>query len=299
MDDKFEFLNNIVYISTFSSLDLFLNYICNTDVNPIFKTRLSSVNGSYDFTGTNSFEEAWNLCRFTMNEGFQKFDALFNKLKYEVDYIYKKVSCNSVVGYAPNVPRYILGLPKNMCSYQNEKSQRVINVYMNLAYSCNTSHNQIINRGVLVLRLIDYLEKNNYKVNFCTFDLSKEGDEWLYIGVTLKSVYENLNIKKMYFPLVHPSFLRRLSFRAVELSSVNNPDWSYGYGHPIESYETIQFLEQYLGDFEKNKIIYISSPTEMKIEGYSIEDDFNSFIDIINNKYGLFDKEIHGFQKKR
>ena len=69
----FQFHNSTVYVGTFDSLDDFLFYVRDENVNYMFVDKMASKSSDYYFTGTNSYEEAWNLCRYGMSEGFIQF----------------------------------------------------------------------------------------------------------------------------------------------------------------------------------------------------------------------------------
>ena len=279
-----------VYLKKFIDLDDFLINIKDSNINPIFSS-FSSKYETYEFTGTYSYEEAWNLCYFTMDNGFDNFSELCNQLKYEIDFYDKKVNSYSVSGYVPNVARYLLNIPTSMQNYKIDKLEKVINFYMNFSYSAFIDKNLVINRGVIIINLISYLEKLGYKINLYSFELSKKNNEVIFMIVPLKTIFERVNIKLLYFPLVHPSFLRRLLFRAEEKMPIRDIEWNYGYGQPMKYLETTKFLEYYKNDFDLDNIIYISTPDEMGINGNDINEDFNNCLNILNNKYGLFDKD--------
>ena len=154
----------VVYYKNFRDLNDFLESVLNENINPIF-SRKSSSNNDYKFSKTNSYKEAWNLCRFTMNEGFDTFYSLFRSLNYSFSNSLKIVNSFSTVGYTPSVPRYLKGIPTSMHCYREEYTDKVVNIYINSAYSAYQNHNEIINRGVLVLNLVNYLENQNIKVN--------------------------------------------------------------------------------------------------------------------------------------
>ena len=52
--------------------------------------------------------------------------------------------------------------------------------------------------------------------------------------VRLKSANERLNISKLAFPLVHPSMLRRLCFRYLEVAPTVTKSYTLGYGSPLD-----------------------------------------------------------------
>ncbi len=283
--NKIFYKDSIVYVKKFNNLDHFLEEVidCN-GINPIFSSK-SSTNGDKSFTGTDSYEEAWNLCRFTMNQGFSQFYQKFQSLKYKMSFEEKKEDVYSVVGYVPNVPRYLLGIPTNMRSYRNLQANETISIYMNMAYSCYQTHSQIENRGVLVLNLISFLENKGYHINLFTYDFSECENEKILMIVPIKTKDEKLNIKKAYFPLVHPSFLRRLLFRAEEKMPVKNRMWNHGYGCPVEYRKAIDFFEYDSQDFSQEKTLYISTPNEIGINGANIDEDFEAFIEALNTYY--------------
>ena len=64
----------------------------------------------------------------------------------------------------------------------------------------------------------------------------KEARQFI-IKVRIKSANEKMNISKLAFPLVHPSMLRRLFFRFIEVYPNVTKPFTSGYGHPATSSE--------------------------------------------------------------
>lgn len=280
-----QFHNSTVYIGSFDSLEDFLFYVRDENVNSMFANIMSSKNGSYNFTGTNSYQEAWNLCRYTMNNGFSQFLEKFDFLNYYIDTQYKIENNYSVSGFAPSIPRYLLNIPTSMY-YHVTKDIPTVNIYMNYAYSASVSKKAVEHRGIIVLNLIQHLEKSGYKVNFFGFDLSHSRfySELLFMEVPLKKEYEQLNLKTLYFPLVHPSFFRRLLFRATEKMPLTLKEWVDGYGFPSNYQESVEFLEYYKKLKHAGQVIYISSPYELGIKGDDLRKDFNEVISKLNSQ---------------
>lgn len=280
-----------VHIAKFDNLDDFLNYVRDEKVSYLFKNHLHSISGDMEFTGTRSYKDAWNLCRYTMNEGFSDFAEKFDSLQYYIDLEERKVNNNSVYGYLPNVPRFLLNIPTSMHSYQMEKNNPTIHIYMNYGYEAMTSIDAVRNRGVIVLSLIQYLEKKGFNVNFYGFDLgyTRSHSEGLFVEIPMKKEYEKINLKLLYFPLVHPSFLRRLLFRVTEKMPLTSDEWLNGYGVPATYEESVKFIKNYRKQFDSNDIIFISTPNELKIYGNNLKDDYDRAISIINKKYNIND----------
>ena len=286
-------LNNVViknykdfalYISEFKDLNSFLQAVTDEKINDIFINVFASINGSSSFTQTSSFKEAWNLCRFSWDEGFENFYNLFRKVNYifTKDYVIERNFLP--VGYLPNIPRYLKGIPTSMYAYKKVEATKVLNIYMQIGYNCYQTKEQIINRGILTLNLINYLESNSIKVNFLLISASIENNEIAMIKIPLKNTYEKLNLKKCYFPIVHPSFLRRLCFRAKELMPLTDYGWACGYGRAMNFKEVDEILKQ---ESYNTDYLYISTPEELNIYGENLLDDLENFINSLNHNYGL------------
>lgn len=274
----------VLYISEFKDLNSFLQAVTDENINDIFINVFASVNGSFSFTQTSSFKEAWNLCRFSWDEGFENFYNLFRKVNYifNKDYVIERNFLP--VGYLPNIPRYLKGIPTSMYAYKKVEATKVLNIYMQTDYNCYQTKEQIINRGILTLNLINYLESNSIKVNFLLISASIENNEIAMIKIPLKNTYEKLNLKKCYFPIVHPSFLRRLRFRTVELMPLTDYGWACGYGRAMNFKEVDEILKQ---ESFNTDYLYISTPEELNIYGENLLDDLENFINSLNHNYGL------------
>ena len=171
-----------------------------------------------------------------------------------------------------------------MYAYKKVEATKVLNIYMQIGYNCYQTKEQIINRGILTLNLINYLESNSIKVNFLLISASIQNNEIAMIKIPLKNTYEKLNLKKCYFPIVHPSFLRRLCFRAKELMPLIDDGWARGYGRALNFKEVDDILEH---ESFNTDYIYISTPEELNIYGENLLDDLENFITSLNNDYGL------------
>jgi len=68
----------VVYEYHFNSLDNFLTYIQegSTNTKSFDEWDLSSIKGSYDFTKTESLDEAIRLCKYGWNEDFERLLSL-------------------------------------------------------------------------------------------------------------------------------------------------------------------------------------------------------------------------------
>ncbi len=180
-------------------------------------------------------------------------------------------------GGIPLSPLVASGVPDCMLRYERDNSATVRNVYYNLGYPSNTRTNQIINRGLATLYIIQALEEKGEMINFNAFELALVYDEIVDIKIYLKKPGEIfLDIEKCYFPIVAKEFLRRILFRVLESVPVQNFNWFYGYGRPATVSEIIKIKNA------TEKDLIISSPNDMGIKGENIYDDTISMINSLD-----------------
>ena len=237
------------YMREFGSLNAFYNYITTTPLNQTFQwEELGSVKNGYNFSQTNSFEEATELFK----DGWHSMaDQLVKKLSVVknqvVDTEVKKVLYD-VVGFQASVPRYLQGIPTNMINKRIVTvKQKVITLDKDISYNCLTNTKQIIEASTQVLLLIKKLEAQGIRVNLNLILGVKAGYTKEVVKVRIKSANERLNISKLAFPLVHPSMLRRLFFRYIEVAPTVTKNYKWGYGKPLDGQELKQYTkDEYL-----------------------------------------------------
>lgn len=224
------------YVREFSSLNDFETYITNTPLNDTFKwAKLASVSGSEDFTGTHSYEQAVEMFK----NGWQsKAEELTKKLKViqnqVIDAQVQKVLFD-VVGFQASVPRYLQGIPTNMV---NKKlvpiKQKIVTINKDISYNCGITTEQIVEASIQTLQLVKRIEAQGIRVNLNLIWGVKASGSNEIVKIRLKSANERVNISKLAFPLVHPSMLRRLCFRYLEVAPTITHGYIYGYGSPLD-----------------------------------------------------------------
>lgn len=257
------------YIKNFNSLDEFYKYITTTEENDVFRTGTKSsqrIEQDGGWSGTKTFEDACNLFingwdKKTL-ELKQKLDAEEHK---EPQMTYKNVQ--SVQGYHPIVPLYLMGVPNNMVTKKMvPMKKKVITIDKTIAYSYSVKTERIVEESVKAIRIINRLERQNYRVNLNLVCVSQGG---ISIGfrIKLKSANESINISKLAFPLVHPSMLRRMYLRFVEVYPHTTKSFKSGYGRP------------YSGDMVK----HLFNKHELLKDDIVLPDFINTSVDEINS----------------
>lgn len=277
---------------TFNSLIEFIEYLDDTPTNTRIwgYNRLSSDGDDYDFYGTRSLNEAKELCKYGYHTNFDKLIELKLTLEKYIKLSMKKSKqYNFYVGYAPDVKAYLEGNPLSMLNKQNPKRKH-IEIYYNSAILARVSTNEIYNRGAITLCLVEILENMGFSVGLNIFTMSKSGGQIHYAKFNLKHSGERLNVQKLYFPLCHPSFLRRLVFRLREQTPDITSTWVDGYGATCDDYTVRKVI-----NLKENDIV-VCQPSEMNVRGNDIIDDANAMFQYI---YKFTNEEVELAHIKR
>lgn len=237
--------------------------------------------GDSGWAGTNSYAEAEDL----MYSGDEKSYQKLMELKTETDKYYiaeagsKVRSFNDVVGYTPNVPNAILGLPQSMINAKREpKKHRVIDVLINRSRSGMTSTKQIEYEGALILSFIDALERDGFRVNLSVGKISwfRMEDEVTGHFVPIKLATDPLNVKKTAYYLVNPAYLRRTAFRIDENES-RLPNITYdGYG----SVNNRDKMHEFMLSEVSERLLIVDDSLNL-----DMDDDTEYNIDKLNNLF--------------
>lgn len=227
----------------FDSLREFYDYLCKTPFNEAFRwAKHSSVSNDEWFTKTKSFEEAVELFKNGWSDMATKLVQKLKVIESKTEPAMKPRSQLDVCGYQAVVPLYLQGVPNSMINKKMVPiKQKVITINKSIDYSGGTSADKIIDESIKAMQIIKKLEAQGYRCNLnivlgSTAGWGKNEKQFL-IKVRIKSANEKMNISKLAFPLVHPSMLRRLFFRFIEVYPNVTKYFISGYGHPAESYE--------------------------------------------------------------
>ena len=114
--------------------------------------------------------------------------------------------------------------------------QKVITLNKSIDYNCCVDADQIIEESVKAMQIVKKLEAQGYRCNLNIVLGSEAGGKQFVMKIRIKSANEKLNVSKLAFPLVHPSMLRRLFFRFIEVyPKVTSNFVVNGYGRPASS----------------------------------------------------------------
>lgn len=214
-----------VIVTEFKSLQHLMQYIQNNHNNEPFGGKSSGPRFSDRHTKPNdcwygdcqNLDEAFDKLVHGYEVGAMQLVKSLKAEKSDSDVRVRKL-VQDLVGYQAIVPNYLMGIPQNMVNCRTVvQKKKIITLNKCIDYSASVSASQILEYSTQTLRIIQSLEKQGYSINLNILDGYDCGNKEI-IKVRIKSAGEKLNVNKLAFPLLHPSMLRRIMFRYVEIS---------------------------------------------------------------------------------
>ena len=117
--------------------------------------------------------------------------------------------------------------------------QKTITINKSINYNASISTEQIIAESIKVLQVIKKIESQGIRVNLNVI-LGTYKDVSILCKVRVKNANERLNVSKLAFCLVHPSMLRRIFFRFIEVYPHITEKFVGGYGRPISNAKMVE-----------------------------------------------------------
>lgn len=236
---RIEQINSKTETIEFDSLKEFYDYICNTPFNEAFRwASHHSVTGSERFTKTKDFNEAVELFKSGWSDMAGKLVQKLKVIESKTVPTMKPKSKLDVCGYQAIVPLYLQGVPNCMVNKKMVPvKQKVITLNKSIDYSGGVDTSEIIEESIKAMQIVKKLEAQGYRCNLNIVLGSSESTKAFFVKVRIKSANEKLNVSKLAFPLVHPSMLRRLFFRFIEVYPNVDSKFVYGYGKPSTAAE--------------------------------------------------------------
>lgn len=141
------------------------------------------------------------------------------------------------VGFMPNVPSAINGLPDSMFAMRKERApSKLIKIGVHNSISHKVSPEQALNRGRALLAVIERLELMGYCVELWAISNCKGGSTYhqFLVETRVKAGNESPNMPAMAFAFCSTLFTRRLIFRAIESAPFARELTEDAYGYPLD-----------------------------------------------------------------
>lgn len=238
-------LNEKTEIIEYDSLNEFYNYLCETPFNDAFRwAEHQSVSSSKYWTKTESFDEAVKLLKEGWSDMASKLVQKLKVIESKTQPTMKPKTTLGVCGYQAVVPLYLNGVPTNMVNKKMVPiKQKVITLNKSIDYNAMVSSDDIIKESIKAMQIVKKLEAQGYRCNLNLVLGSERPKKQFVLKIRIKSANEKMNVSKLAFPLVHPSMLRRLFLRFMEVYPNVTKDFVSGYGKPAPSAQMRELFE--------------------------------------------------------
>lgn len=224
------------FSKSFKSLDAFAGYLDAAEVQPLFsrKDDRSSEEESSSrsrWTTTKSLAESADLLKFGDRANARRLVGGVSVPGAVAESIRaRRVRC--VAGSSVNVAAALAGRPKSMYKIVRKNvPAKVLNIAYNENMPSGVDASEAVRVSCMVANTIISLEKSGYQVNLYSAVCLHDSGEVVGCFVRVKSAGQYIDVSRLAYCLVNPSFLRRSVFRFVEtLPGLESDGWRRHYG---------------------------------------------------------------------
>ena len=260
-----------MYKEEFSSIFELMNTLKERPNNKFMRGAHSSqTTGNSSWSGTNTYEEAESLLIYGYNDPVKNIKSNLIKNKKLVSKMYnlipKPITTNQVVGFVPNVPNALMGLPKSMISVEKiNRNKKTISIIYATGGAVGIEPKTLESAGTALVSAINLIELAGIQTKLSIGFMPTVYDrQIIFPTVNIKNFNERFSLQKICFPMVHPSMFRRIGFKYLETCPGMEEDFSCGYGRSAS-------LEQ-IKTCLKEKNTYIISREWITDHGNNIEE---------------------------
>ena len=226
------------YLSlSFPSLDAFASYLDGATVQPLFKGAENSgiiSKSRTSWAGSASLAEASELLKFGDRENAAALVAGVRLPSVRVASVRPRL-VRSVAGSSVNVAAALAGRPKSMYKIARPSvPAKVLTLAYDMSAAGVVPAAELRAGSLKVANVILSLEKAGYRVNLYAAVTSLAGSQCCGMFVRVKSAEQYLDIARLAYCLVHPSFLRRHFFRFAETLPGLGSSFVNSYGRNVE-----------------------------------------------------------------
>ena len=236
------------------------------------------------FQGVENYDEAMDLLQHGYMPLVDQVKASMKKLKLTKN---NRAFRNSIVGFAPIVPNAIKGLPTSMVdNINNGTKNKVFDVYYDLAINCGTSASDLLTRGKALLEALMALELKGYRFNlYCAQSTTDHRDLSTVdiLAIKVKNSDTPLNLIRVSFPLVHPSFFRVFGFDWMDKSPITRM-LGHGRGSPLCRVLDRESIDKVYKAMFGYNAIYLSYDDTTRVVGAGEQSLDGYIIDLANDE---------------
>ena len=189
----------------------------------------------FPWSGTKTYNDAMEIIRKGYYEPLERMKKAILNIGRKEENSRPKLK-NDFVGFVPHVPHTIMNLPITMINKEKRPNKpKTIHLLYNFSASAKTTPDEMITGGINFISLVNSLEKQGYSVKIDMISSFGTDKTLSSMTVNVKEYGQKLNLLKLTFPLVHPSMLRRISFKWLETTpELKDKEFTLGYGIPLQ-----------------------------------------------------------------
>ena len=256
------------FFERFESIKDFQDAINSRKVDTFYSCEYSKY-APYDFTGTESYEDADKL--LTYGDEKATADLLDYGKKRDIT-TNRHTLYKSPCGFVPNVPAVLAGRPNNMFNIkmQKYKNSKIFTLCIIASVDSCVQPEEIKKFYKSLLNVVYTLENRGYRFNIYIGKVNKlkASQNHSACFVKIKDSGKHFNVTAAAYPLTNQSFLRRHLFRWLETSG-HTQDARYGYlCTPTKNSEIIKHVFNGCNNLIKIETQYMLHETEESIMQY-------------------------------
>ena len=186
---------------------------------------------------------AYGTSQDTWREGIDQLVAGVERAQTMRREAYVPQVRSNVVGFRPNVPAIVAGVPLNMYRMEHVPGESQVVTIAISGFSSGCTAPAMLNRGIGVLALCDALEASGHRVEIWEHEYLEVSGKPMACGkrahlkVLLKAAGDRYDPNTIAFAIAHPGNFRRLFFLWEETTPevVRATQDSYGHGLDLDS----------------------------------------------------------------
>lgn len=251
-----KYINGERYIlETFDSFGEILKVCDSREVKPtVYDVTRRQRNES--FYGAKSYEEAVKMLKFGESKDIEKVNKAVKDLAKSQTAL-KTSFKNDIVGYAPNVPNAIMGVPQSMInSTRIPKKSKVITIMVDMAVSGGVRKDSVFEYGLKVVQKIMQLEHSGYRVRLEYLKAFNHDGQHAGVSTVIKNENQPLDLKRIVFPLTNVAMQRYISWDWYD--RVPDAKWDCGRGRSLSTFgytEKKRIIDGFIKDASDKYII--------------------------------------------
>ena len=178
-------MGNVIY-EDFNSIKELMDAINSRPKNYIMRSKNSSTDeGNAEWYGTSNWDEAIKLLKYGYTDPIKKIKEGLSVNKSITSKFVKNMPRprprNHIIGYIPNVPNALMGLPQSMITVDKQNQKRKTASILYCFGSCAmTNKNALIGAGIALVTAINIIELSGIQTRLNVIFMPAQAEGEIY-----------------------------------------------------------------------------------------------------------------------